>query len=195
MALSDTQICNMALARIGAKRINNLAEESIPAIQCRIHYEPTRDAVLRSAWWVFASDRATLSQDAEEDPPFEWDNQFILPTDYLRFKSVQEDDSYSDRIKRHDIEGDRYLTNFSTVNLRYIKRVEDETKFDPLFVDAFVLLLAKKLASPLSGANTKLQELLGKEFDVAISKARVVNNQEADATGRNELGTWNDARY
>ena len=90
MAESPTSICNQSLGKLGAKRINDLSDttDTKPeAIQCRLHYEPTRDALLRSHWWRFARDRAVLSQDTN-DPAFEWDNQFILPNDFLRFRSI-----------------------------------------------------------------------------------------------------------
>ena len=73
MATSNTKICNQSLGRLGSKRINNIddpKEDSTQAIQCRLHFEQTRDALVRSNWWSFARARATLSKDAEEDPPF-----------------------------------------------------------------------------------------------------------------------------
>ena len=68
-AYSETLICNLALARLGAKRINTIEETdaSVQAVQCRTHYEHTRDALLRSHLWRFAIKRAELSEDTEED--------------------------------------------------------------------------------------------------------------------------------
>ena len=66
MAISNTSICNLALADVGIKRINNFEnslESSSQAIACRLHFEPTRDALVRSHYWRFASARQSLSQD------------------------------------------------------------------------------------------------------------------------------------
>lgn len=64
MAVTDTSICNMSLGRIGAKRIDDITDDTdtkSEAIQCRLHYAQTRDALLRSHWWRFASARADLA--------------------------------------------------------------------------------------------------------------------------------------
>ena len=60
--LTETAICNMSLGRLGAKRINNVeTDNSLQAIQCRLHYEQDRDALQRSHWWRFARARIRLA--------------------------------------------------------------------------------------------------------------------------------------
>jgi hypothetical protein len=83
MSISDTSICNMALGRIGATRINDFSddtESSSEAIQCRLHYETTRDAQLRSNLWRFARARETLSANVTA-PDFEYSYAYDLPAD------------------------------------------------------------------------------------------------------------------
>ena len=192
MALSETIICNMSLARIGTTRINNIDTDTSPeAIQCRTHYEQTRDALIRSHSWRFARARAELSQDAV-DPPSEWDNQFILPNDYLRFRSIVEEEGYYSRHRRHALEGDRFLTNFSTVNMRYIKKVTDPTKFDPLFVEVLVLQLALKFTAGLAKTDPKLKADIKDELKPLMVKAQAVNIDETNVGGRSD---WNLARH
>jgi len=189
---SVTSICNMALSVVGAKRINDYnTGTSLGAIQCRLFYEPARDALLRSYWWGFASDRATLSQDTN-DPDFEWDNQFILPSDFLRLKSVYEEVGYNSRSSRHAIEGQRILTNESTQNIRYIKRVTDVTKFDPLFVKVLVFLLADDFVGPLAGGDKRIQEKIDRKLAKLMLKVSAVNDNETDTGGRSD---WNLARH
>ena len=193
-ALSETSICNKALGKIGAKRINDFGDTSDTkpeAIQCRLHYEPTRDALERSHSWRFARARAELSQD-EEDPDFEWDNQFILPTDFLRFRSIYEEAGTTSKSRRHAIEGQRLLTDLSEVSLRYIKKVTDVTEFDPLFVEVLVLRLALKLVGPLAGGDPKLQDTLQRELNTLMPKVQAVDSDETDVGGRSD---WNLARH
>jgi hypothetical protein len=185
----------MALAKLGAKRINNFedsTESSPQAVQCRLHFEQTRDALLRSNFWAFASGRAKLSQDTV-DPDFEYDSQFILPNDYLAKKSVWSGDGPRRTNFSYAIEGDRILTNEGEINLRYVKKVTDPTKFDPLFIEVLVLKLALKMTS-LAGANTKLSEILGIELRGIMRSVRTFSRQEAENIGRKDLHTWNDAR-
>ena len=191
-ALSETLICNMSLARIGSKRINNFdTDDSKEAIQCRTHYEPTRDALERSHWWRFARAREELSQDTV-DPDFEWDNQFKLPNDFLRFRSIYEETGTTSKSRRHAIEGQRLLTNLSAVSLRYIKKVTDPTEFDPLFVKVLVLQLAMELLTGLAKTDTKLKESIKDDLKILMPKVQAVDMDETDVGGRSD---WNLARH
>lgn len=194
-ALSSTSICNMALARIGSTRINDIdTDQSVAAQQCRLHYEQTRDSLLRSHWWRFASARVILVEDPTE-PSFEWDHQFILPNDFLRLKSIYEDYDTSGSDTRHSfaIEGKRLLANESAIQIRYVKRVEDVSQFDPLFVEVLVLELAVKLVMALS-QDEQLRQSLSTELLEMIMRVRTIDAQETQTTGRNDLSTWYDAR-
>lgn len=194
--LSVTKICNAALAKIGAARINNYddaSESSLSVIHCRTHYEMTRDSLLRSHYWRFASTRATLSQDTT-DPDFEWDNQFILPTDFLRLKSYYDGTTAQNTRHSFAIEGKRLLTNEDTCEIRYIKKVTNVTDFDPLFVEVLVLQLALKLVGPLAGAAPKLIDLLQRELAVLMSQVRALDRQETNLIGREDKDTWVDVR-
>jgi hypothetical protein len=187
MALSVTLICNQALAKVGSKRINNYETDTTnEAIQCRTHYESTRDALLRSHCWSFAIGRAELSEDTTA-PSFEWDNQFILPTDFLRLLSIDEfkDEDTSAINARFSIEGKRLMTDEDTASIVYIRQVTDVAEFDPLFVECLVLSLALKLVNGLAGTQTgQLKKDIKEELYSALSRARVVNRQEANAGGR-----------
>ncbi len=190
--VSETGLCNRSLGRIGALKIKNVeTDTSVQAIQCRLHYEPTRDALQRSHKWRFASARSELTQDST-DPDFEWDNQFDLPDDFLRFKSVFEEEATFSKHRRHAIEGDKYLTNFDTVSLRYIKKVTDVSEFDSLYTEIFVLQLALKLLGPLAGGDKKLTDTLLKELKPLLAKAQAVDSDETETGGRSD---WNLARH
>lgn len=185
----------MALDKLGASRIVNFEnsnEGSPQAIKCRTHFEQTRDALIESHTWRFASGRKKLVQDTV-DPDFEYENQFILPADYMVRKSVWSGNGPQRTNFSYSLEGDRLLTNEGEINLRYIKRVTDPTKFNPLFIEAFVLKLALKLVS-LAGANPKMSETIGRELDIIMPRVRASSRQETENIGRNDLRTWNDAR-
>ena len=183
----------MALDKLGAQRINDYDTDASPqAIKCRTHYEQTRDALIESHVWRFATGRAALSQDTV-DPDFEYDNQFILPTDYLVKKSVWNGSGPRSATFSYAIEGDRLLTNESAIYLRYMKRVTDPTKFNPLFVEVLVLKLALKLVS-LAGANPKMSEALGIELRGVMPQVRTMSRQETENIGREDRAAWADIR-
>ncbi len=195
--LSETSICNQSLGRIGANRIkdNVETEESKEAIQCRLHYESTRDALLRSHWWRFASGRATLVEDTSVDEDFEWAVQFTLPTDFLALKSIYEGRFSDVNIRNYAIEGDRLLTDETTMEIRYVKKITDVSKFDPLFVKVFVLLLADVLIGPLAGGDARIQKKIDGALADLMPDVLAMDGQETNTAGRNESARWNDARF
>ena len=195
MAISNTEICNMTLDKLGANRITDLDSDATPeAIKCRTHFEQTRDALIRSHYWRFASARVALVQDTV-DPDFEYDSQFILPSDFMRLKSVFGDNATpSGNLKlSYAIEGQRILTNETAINLRYIKKVTDPTKFDELFTEVFILKLALKLIA-LAGANPKMTETIGRELAGVMPKVRALDRQETNTIGRLNRHPWLESR-
>ena len=197
MALSETfnetAICNMSLAKLGAnKTLKNVeTDTSTEARECRLHYEQTRDALERSHFWRFAAARAELV--ATTDPDFEWDNAFTLPTDFLAFRSVYDNTLVDNTRRSYAIEGLKFLTNDSTVNLRYTKQVTDVAQFDSLFVEVLVLQLALKLTS-LAGATPKIRESLKDDLKLLMPSVRALDRQEARGKGRADQFTWSDVR-
>jgi len=194
--LTETAICNMALGRIGSLRIADSVETdtTLQAIQCRLHYEPTRDALLSSYWWGFASARDTLVVDAAT-PDFEWDYQFALPDDFLAMKSLYEGRFSDENLESYALEGDMLLTNESEMEIRYIKKVTDPTEFSPLFVKLFILLLADKMIGPLASGTKGIQEKTDRAIDKLMPAVRAMSGQETNTVGQYDLSTWNDARY
>jgi len=192
--LTETSLCNQALGKIGATRIENVeSDTSIQAIQCRLHYELTRDSLLRSHWWRFASDRAKL--ESTDTPDFEWDYAFDLPDDFLRMKSIYEDSISTTNFRSYVIEGKLLLTNEDEMSIRYVKKVTDVTEFDPLFIEVLILQLALKFIGPLSGGNAKLQESIQKELARLWPIVKSLDSQESNTVGQCDLDIWNDARY
>lgn len=193
--LTETSICNQALGRIGSLQITNVeTDTSVQAIQCRLHYEQTRDSLIQSYTWRFASGRETLTQDSET-PDFEWAFQYPLPDDFLAKKSIYEGSFSDNNFRNYALEGDLLLTNETTMEFRYIKKVTDVSKFDPLFVKVLILLLADVLIGPLAGGDAKIQKKITDALDELMPAVRALDGQETNTAGRIESETWNDARY
>ena len=194
--MTETDICNQALGGIGASRIEDLDDDSRPdvqTVQCRLHYEPTRDALEQRFPWRFTRGRKTLTEDTET-PDFQWGKQFVLPEDYLAKKSVYEGRFSDVNFRSYDLEGGLLLTDETTIELRYIKKVTDVTKFDPLFVQLFVLQLELKLVMPLT-QDVKLKQSIKEDIGLLMPDVFAFAAQETNTAGRLESGTWNDARF
>ena len=149
---TPTDICNMAISRLGQPKINDIGENSAAAIACRDHFEPVRDALLRGHPWNFATVRADLAEGAT--PEYGWSRSFALPNDFLRLNTVN-------GVEASRCEADYSLTfrtiysNADTLQVTYVKQVEDTTLFDPLFVEAFVLKLAAAIAPSIADPTEK----------------------------------------
>ena len=195
---SETEIINMALGRIGAKRISdftNTNEDNVGSVQARLHYAQTRDALLRSHWWRFARKRVQLSENTTA-PDFEFDNAFDLPSDFLRlWIKPFEDNNWglNNSNRTFSMEGKQLLTNDDAVYLRYIRRVTDVAEFDPLFTEVLVLKLALKFVMPIS-QDKELYQVLYQEMRDILARVRVVDKRETNNVGVSDSGRWNDAR-
>ena len=200
--MGPTTICNMALGRLGAKRIDSYddaTESSVEAILCRLHYTQTRDALIRSHRWRFAKGRKTLSENATS-PDFEYDHAYDLPVDFLAMQQPYEGvPGLEGTHYTYSAEGKQILSNEDEMEIKYIKRVIDPNEFDPLFIEVLVLSLAIKMSMPISGGDTKMRmdlhnELWGTPQQPGLmSRVRQMDKEETNTAGQNLAQTWNDA--
>lgn len=170
MSLTETDICNSALIKIGAQRITSLNDDSEPARLCKEQYPKVRDALLRSHPWNFCITREELAA-STDTPVFGFDYQFLVPTNCLRVLEIDVDDYDWQR------EGNYILTDSSTLKIKYIKKITDTSRYDSTFAEA----LATKLAADISYSliqSVTLKDTLIKESDMAIRTARSFDAQE-----------------
>jgi len=171
---SFTQMASNALQQLGAAPISDIAENTGRAKRVNAIYEDVRDAVIRDAKWNFALERVQLAALADA-PTFTWTNQHQLPENpyCLRVVQVYSGDERID----HVVEGRRVLSNYSTINLLYLKRVTDSAQFDALFTEAYEARLAAELAMSITGSRGVSQDFW-KTYDTKIMNARLVDSQE-----------------
>jgi hypothetical protein len=145
-------------------------------------------------WWDSAtSNYAIYSSIATSAPAFQWTYKYKLPSDFLRLKSIYENDGYDDPIYRYHIEGGYILTDYDTLNVRYIKKVTDPAYFDPLFTECLVLRLSLKLLSPAAGTETnQIRQGILQELSIVEARARSIAASEKDSGG---YSSWNNARF
>lgn len=168
--MSEVSICNSGLIRIGATRIASLTEESKEAFLCFEQYPILRDEVLAAHPWNFAIKRATLPI-LGSTPSFGFGYEFQIPTDCLRVIELNE--KHND----YQVEGDKLLYDQDTVAIRYIARIEDTTKYSPMFVSALSARIAADLAYPLVQSNTVARDMKA-HYERLLSEAKTVDAQE-----------------
>lgn len=167
--LTETDIANRALSLLGEAAIPSIEGNSPAARTIRLHFAATRDSLLRSHRWNFARKRAALSR-LSEAPAFGYAYAYQLPDDCLRVLSLNEGDS-SDLGDDFELEGDQLLTDAEAAKIVYVRRVTDATKFDALFVEAFVLKLAIACCLEITQSTTKKGDLLGELQRLSLPEA------------------------
>ena len=198
---SETDICNLALLRIGHSRINALNEGTKAADLCSLLYPMRRDTMLRDHNWNFAVKRSTLALSSAA-PNHEFGQKFALPADCLKVVRTDLDGFGGEIVSTYPytsaapyrIEGGFLVCNESSVKIEYVAKITDPAMFDALFVDCLAQRLAAELAMPLAD-NSSLAKNMWDIFAMKIREARSVDAQEGtprevvDATG------WLMARF
>lgn len=192
MALSDVEVCNSALAKVGAAQINSLEDGSRVARLCKEQYSKIRKKVLSSHPWNFATARVALSATVNV-PAFEFDKEFLLPSNVLRV--LETDLCEGDPWKvEFNVDNDKVLMcNSSAVNIKYIKDITDPTKFPPYFEEA----LAWALAADLCYAITQSFSVSQQVYAASKNEMREARSMDAQESGRDlmEANAWIDVRF
>ena len=175
---SKTEACNMALARIGAMRINSYeSDQSEEAIACRLHFDHVNETLLRRHQWNFATGRADLTKLATP-PDSEWAAAWQLPNDYVRLIRIVGGDVHNP-VRSYAIEGRHLLTRGGGVaQIVYVTSATPVPYWDSLFVDALVL----KLAAAINGniiRNPEIAAACLKELEaLALPAAQTADARE-----------------
>lgn len=194
--MTNTDLANMALSRIGERRISDFSENTPAAIACRENLELVRDSLLRAHQWNFAITRADLSQGPT--PAFRWKYGYPVPADFLRLVTINGRDA-SKHPDDYDFESGVILTNDAEALVKYVRRVVDPSLFDPMFIDVLVYRLAAAIALPITSDIQKRDsmEILAEErmkratfVDAGERKAIVADPLEGFAARTRSLADW-----
>lgn len=217
MAYSVVGIVNMALMRIGVKRIASLTENSEQAIAANAIYEYIRDEVLEAKDWRFAKTRVALAQNATE-PEYGYDFAYTLPTDFLRICFRRDDDpsfypsgAYASAWTADEvtIESVKYgyviealddgtkclFTDYDNEDydlyITYIRKETNPAKYSPAFINCLADRIAAELATPLTEGRQKFVDRMT-IYEASLRKADEVNRSldYVDETGNND---WAEA--
>jgi len=168
--VSVVDICNRSIIKADGNLITALSQDSEEAINCTVLYPQLLDEVLRAHFWNFAIDQATLNQ-AVDAPLFGFAYKYLLPADYIRIYRMKESRA------AYKIKSGYLHTDLSSVDIEYVRRETDTTKFDAMFVTAMTLRLGSELAYPIAGSAERAQQLLN-EYTQFIKLAKRSDGQE-----------------
>jgi tryptophan-rich sensory protein len=188
--LNATEIVNSALALLGVSPISALTDESVQAQMADRLYEQTRDAVLAERNWPFALKRATLTRTATAAGS-EWASSFTLPADNLRLVQINKEEVDTVQHK-YSVEGNKLLTDATTMEVCYVAKTTDTTLYTPVFVEALVFKLASKMVAPLvPNASSSLLSTLITSYEKSVASPQI--GEQRKRTNRTKPATITDA--
>lgn len=168
---SEVSICNRALRYIGAPEISSLDQPSREADLCSRHYSATRDELLESHHWNFASAYTSLAR-LSETPLFDYAYAYRLPADALRVRHLRNGEPFT------VVASGILYTNAKPAEALITLCVTDPSSFPALFVEALARRLAGALALPLMG-NSRLEQVMLQRFADALDLARLADSAES----------------
>lgn len=174
MPSSIVNICNSALARIGARTINSLDDQCKEARLCGLFYRGVRDALLRRHPWNFARKRMALAALAVR-PDIRECYVYPLPPDCIAVNHLEHLGEIDD--SPYWIEGRRLLSRLESPILVYTARIEDAGLFCAGFENVLSARLAAELALPVTGQRT-LMEAAWSAYQVEAAEAILQDARE-----------------
>ncbi len=177
---SKTDICNLALAELGARRITSYdADTTVEANACRLHLDHVVDTLLERHQWSFATARRTLPALAAT-PTSEWTKYWQLPGDCVRLIRISTGDT-ENPVRDFAIEGRRILTRGGGDSLLivYVTNARTVPEWIPLFSDAVVYKLAARIAGDVTQNPALADGCLQKLESLALPAAQTADARES----------------
>ena len=168
MSFSSIDLCSKALNKIGANAIVSFDEGTPEAEICGSLYNTLKYKLLSIFPWSFATSSFKLNQVVVENlSGFLY--VYALPGDFLRAFSISSNSPYK-------ILGNYLYCNDEEVYLDYVANVNEEY-FSPVFISAFVNLMAAELSISLLNDSSKYS-LFYKIFNSEIREAKSVDSMQ-----------------
>lgn len=180
MALTDINVANISLDLLKESTISSFDDDRVAGRWMNRNFNIVRDIVLCLNPWRFATDRDMLSETLPI-PIFGYSHKYLRPDGCLRVLPLRDGGLKNGRIIDHSVEGLYILTNaIAPLKIQFIKRIEDVTLFSPLFIDAFTINMALRLAPLLTGKAGLVADLRAAYKDT-LTQAMFIDSAEGQA--------------
>ncbi len=182
MITTITQVCNLALSRLGARRLASYeSDATVEANACRQQFDLVRDTLLRRHQWDFATDSKALSKLAET-PLSEYAAAWQLPGDFVRLIRLSSGDPVNP-IMNFTRRGRKLLTaeDFDALELIYVSNGVPIADWDSLFIDAMTCKLAAEIAADVAHNPTLATEAMQRLESLALPAAQTADARECNS--------------
>jgi len=179
--MTELDVVNRALTKLGSKKITSLTEDNKSARVMDDIVDSVRDKFLRQNPWNPAVERVTIAKDTTA-PAWGFSARFSLPSDFIKMLNVEtsgrvfQTTSVTSRTVpqnlEYRIEGAYILANEDTsLNVRYVKRLTDMSVYTPDMIEALATLYASEAAISIT-ADAATRDSLMAEYDRQIKEAK-----------------------
>lgn len=174
---SKVQICNMALSKLGANSITSLTDGTTESILCNTFFEDLAKRVMVQGSWTSTITRVSLAR-TTTTPTYDYTYEYQLPVSPKCLKVLDVDEETPGTID-YRIEGDKLLTDESSIKIRYIAYLTNSEDYGVLLTECIEILLAVYLCIPLTG-NSQLSIALKEEYMERINNNLAIDGQQGD---------------
>lgn len=171
--LSAVEICNQAILKIGATRINSFDDNTVESTVVKEYYESAVKWMLSQYPWSFSLKTVELSQ-LPDKPIRDYEYAYSLPVDMIRLHRTYP-------LTDFRIEGDQLWSNERSMAVKYVSR-PDERFFPSYFSQALMLYLATMICIPITENVQKESEMFMLSQD-ALRRAKSIDAQQHPQEG------------
>lgn len=177
---SQTDICNLALTLIGARRISSIDDNTTEANDCKAVYDMTVEETISMQHWPSCRFRATLAQSLTT-PEFGYAYAYTLPTNPKFLKLIELNQCKPGEVD-YIVESGLILSNDSTMQIKYIGIQENTEAYDIWLRQSVVDFLVSKLIYKKTGQPTV--------YAAALKYAKEHSNELAGQFGTQDRATY-----
>lgn len=195
---SEIEIINLALSCISdGNFVQSLDEDSPEAVQAKMHYDPTLQAVLSDHAWDFARRIQRLALMAHDQGLSAWAFHYGYPVDAVQIRRVFSVGNANKSVpfatgRSEDGVQRIIMTNHQTAAAEYTLAKVAPGTMPPLFVKAFSWRLAAEIA--LSRAQREQANYAMQVYQAQLEEAKLRDARESGPLSRTD-GNWMKSRY
>lgn len=194
MPVSKVELCNAALSKLGQDvRITSLSENTKAARALNVAFDRVLDFVLADGIWPFALKYGALAVKAQAT--LGWTYRYDYPDEALTVLAVSDERgirSYRDLLSigqavdgpdfevQHGDDGTAILADIADAYVVYVARIDEPTRWPPLFVETLACRLALDVAPVIAAElGLKLGPNLLQQYEYAKAKAQTHDFNES----------------
>jgi len=189
---TEVELCNRALREIGEEQLASLNDEGKAGETLRLKYPEVRDRLLGNARWTFALKRLNPTGTVATNLTG-YTYQFSLVADPPMVRLVEVNDPTTGRPLGlpYIVENDILYCDSTGIQVLYIERETDVTRYPEHFLNALKYQLAAEIAYPIEGRDRNKLDALA---EVALNEA-IKHNAWAAGPRRRPSNRWVNARH